>query len=680
MQRFLHTARLAVIFAVTAIILIIYGAKLYALQVYDDGTPEELVGASVRYETIPAARGDILDRNGVPLVSGTVKYNILLSRDDLLAVEDTNAEILKYVYTAVENGVKYTDTLPITNAAPFNYVADMSDAQSWILSEYLKAFELPEDISASDLIAWFKEHYGLDYSTSLSEARLIIGIRYELETRVFVNIDPYVFVEDADSEFISVLYERGYRGFSVETRTERKYYTSVAAHILGYIGAMDADQYEYYKKLDYPMNAEVGQSGMEAAFEEYLHGQDGRVRLTVGKNGAVLNSETITEAKPGCNVYSSLDKNLQECAEKALNDKITEINATRDAGDKADGGAVVVVQVGTGETLALATYPSYNIETYFEDYTKLAADSTAPLLNRATMGIYNPGSTFKPVVGYAGLCTGTITEYSTVYDGGQYMAYDDYQPYCWIYGSTGGGHGTLDLAGALENSCNVFFWWVGDNVGVEAIASAAKEFGLGEETGLEVGEYIGYRPSIEKKKELMGPDEPWYAADTLLAAIGQGFNMYTPAQLASYCSTIATGGTRYKMTLMHTVKNADYTEVIAQSEKKVLNTLKHPENVAVLQRGMEAVAYTGTAFGEFDNIPVRVACKTGTVQSDNAVSNTGVFICYAPAEAPEIAISVVVEKGTSGVTVLEVARDVLVEYFSRTTGEVELVFENELSM
>ena len=678
MQRFINAGRLTFIFVIMAIILIIYDAKLYSLQVYDDGIDDEVANATTQYKTLTAARGDLLDRNGVLLASSTASYNVLLSRSDLLDMENTNEVILDYIYTAVENGVEYNDTLPITSAAPFNYVANMSAQQRTVLDAYFDFFDLDPEISASDLITWLKEHYGIDYSVSLSEARPIMGIRYELETRVIVNIDPYVFVETASSDFISILYERGFEGFTVETDVERKYFTDSAPHLLGYIGDMNPEQYEVYKELDYPMDAEVGQTGLEAAFEEYLHGVDGREKLTVGESGAVINSETVTEVAPGANVYSSIDIKLQEVAEDALAEKIEEINLTREEGDKAEAGAVAAVEVGTGEILAAATYPLFNIETFFEDYTELSNDPASPLLDRSTMGLYNPGSTFKPVVAYAGLKSGKIDENTTVYDGGRYTEYaPSYAPYCWIYKGTGGGHGSLNVIGALENSCNVFFWWVGDHIGLDAITRAAAEFGLGEETGIETGEYIGYAPTVEKKKELTG-GTPWYAADTLLAAIGQGYNMYTPIQLANYAATIASGGTRYELTLMHSVKSADYTRVLEVAEPVVAHELESPEYIDIIKRGMEAVATDGTAAEEFSGFRVNVACKTGTVQSDDDVSNTGVFICYAPAEDPEIAVSVVIEKGTSGATVIEVAKSVLEYYFTQEVGEVELVFNNSL--
>ncbi|MBQ8975690.1 MAG: hypothetical protein IJ072_08235 [Oscillospiraceae bacterium] len=682
MQRFVKGSRIFVIFAVTAIVLTVYTAFLYKIQIFDTAglnrdMPSNTVTTGV---TVAAARGDILDRNGQVLVSSVPSYNIILSRDEILARDNTNEEILKMAQTVNEYGGKYTDTFPITVSAPFAYV-DMTDSQKSRLSSYLEYFGLDENISATDLIIWMKDHYNVDFTSALPDTRKIIGIRYELECRVIMNIDTYVFVEDASQELISVLRERGVPGIYVDTAYTRVYNTKYAAHLLGYIGMMTAEEYEYYGDLGYPMNCKVGKDGVEAAFEEYLHGKDGYKTITTTPDGTVVNENTVTPAKAGNNVYLTLDIGLQKVAEDSLEARITSLNKERKENEKVTGGAVVVKRVNSGQTLVSASYPTYDPSTMLKDYDLLLKADNDPLFNRATMGLYNPGSTFKMSTALAGLRHGTVTPDTYIYDSGIYDVYSNegFEMKCWIYGETGAGHGYLNLVEAIENSCNYYFCYVGDNTGIDGITQAAEDFGLGSPTGLEVYEETGTVASPETKEKAM--DEQWYAADTLLASIGQGMNYYTPVQLANYVSTIASGGTRYKMTLLDKVVSSDYSNTIMASAPVVEKKLTGVDTgyLTYIQQGMRAVASYGSASTVFGDYSIPIAAKTGTTQSDTSESNSGVFVCYAPADDPEIAISVVVEKGKSGSTVMTIAADIINAYFNtQEPVEAYVAYEGDL--
>ncbi|MBQ8830382.1 MAG: hypothetical protein IJ017_02140 [Oscillospiraceae bacterium] len=687
MRKLVRTGRIAALFLLFAVVILIYVAKLYQLQIRDGGTGEDIISTYTVNEIIPSGRGDILDRNGKLLVSGESSYYITLSRSALIEREDINDILLELAYTAAEYGVSYNDTFPVTLGAPFSYIADPTNQQSYVLGKYFEFFDLDPEISASDFIIWLKDHYKIDYTMSISDARVVIGLRYEMETRVIVNIDEYVFTNNATTDFISVLEERGFPGVNVEISTSRVYHTQYAAHILGYVGKMNAEEYEYYKTLDYPMDAVIGKDGVEKAFEEYLHGADGRQKVTYSEEtGAVVSREVVKEAKPGQNVYLSIDIDVQAATEHALENKILNINAEREVGDKITGGAVVVELVKTGEVLAMTSYPTFDIETFFENYSILLSDSTSPLFNRATQGTYNPGSTFKMVTGYTGLITGKYTPEDTIFDDGAYREYaesDNFAPKCWIYPTTGAGHGSMNLVDAIQNSCNVYFYTVGDIVGIDAMAASAKEFGFGATTGIEIGDSPGNLATREYKKEVLG--ENWFAADDVYTAIGQGHNMFTPVQLANYASTIANGGTLHKLTLLNSVKSADYTTTVYKNDTEVLHEFspEGKEYLGYLRTGMEAVAKYGTArntFGSFivDGKEILVACKTGTVQSDNSETNNGIFVCYAPADDPEIAISIVVEKGGSGAEIMGIARDVMEYYFGNRTEYITVPGENTL--
>ncbi len=697
MDKIVKFPRLVVLLVILAIMLSIYGVSLYKLQIVEGAEYREASANSiVTRSTVYASRGDILDRNGKLLVTSRKVYNVILSRSEILETEDPNATLLDIIYAAVENDVVYNDTFPVTLSGPFEYTS-MSETQKSRLNQYFEYFDIDPDISASDLIVWMKDHYGIEYTTNLTDARLAIGVRYELELRAIMAIPQYVFANDVDVDFISTLLGQELPGVSIETSSEREYKTPYAAHILGYVGLMNAEEYEVYKEQGYSMNAMVGKDGVEKVFEEYLHGTDGSEIITANSDGAIVDVLTTKEAVSGNNVYLTLDIDLQETAERALSETISAINAERTAlnptptldpnadpeeqeeeeegMELAEGGAVVAIEVDSGETLVMASYPSYDITTFRSMYNELSSDPAQPLFNRAVQGVYNPGSTFKMVTAMAGLEREKMGRWTPFTCEGIFTKWNDYQPKCWVYPNA---HGTLDMVGALENSCNHYFYYLGDKLGADAIAETATKFGLGEKTGIEIYEEKGQVATPEYKKEKL--DEDWWAADTLLSAIGQGHNMFTPIQIANYTATIANGGTLYSTTLLNCVKSNDYTKLVYDNSPEVRTEQVDGGKgyIGVLQEGMRAVAATGTAASTFADFKVPVAAKTGTVQSDSDSVNDGLFVCYAPANDPQIAIAVVVENGGSGAAIMSVAEKILDDYFENTGNKEYGYFENSL--
>ena len=661
MNRSLNTSRIVCIIAIMMLIVSIYASALYELQINKGENYLQAVSGTVTMtDTVPAARGSILDRNGEVLVYSKTVYNVVINRTLLMKADSPNSVILDLCKTAIENGINYVDTFPVTKSAPFSYVADMDSTQRSRLDTYFEYFGLDDEILASDLISWMREHYDIDYTLSMEDARLIIGVRYEMECQLIMNIPDYAFCEDADANEISVILEQGYPGVTVKTSTEREYTTPYAMHLLGYVGKMNSDQYEQYKDLEgYYVNTDIGREGVEATFEEYLHGIDGSITYTTNTNGNITGILSETEAVAGNNVYLTIDIGLQAIAEESLASTIKSINEDKKENDDgAQGGAVIVRDVNSGDVLVSASYPTYSIDELLTSYTELSEDPLEPLFNRATQGVYNPGSTFKMVTAFAALKEGVITRYTTIEDKGIYTEYPDYQPKCWVYPDN---HGVLDVVGALENSCNYFFYTVADKMDIDPIADAAAEFGLGSKTGIEIAEAEGILATREYKKEVLG--EGWWAADTLLTCIGQGNNYFTPIQIANYISAIANDGTVYETTILKNIKSADYSETILEGESNVLKEVDDPYGyLSVLRQGMRAVAETGTAESVFGDYPVKVAAKTGTVQSETS-DNTGVFVCYAPYDNPQIAITVVVEGGGSGSALAGIAKDILDVYF-----------------
>ena len=671
-------ARIGLIFIIMTIALMIYVSALYRIQVYDtweSDNDEQLPRQRriTRMSTIHAARGNIYDRNGVLLASGRPSYNIKLDWWLLRNAADTNASIQELVYATMDEGISYTDTFPVTRGAPFEYLSNMTSVQRNRLNAYFEFHKLDPEINVSDLLAWFYRHYKIDYTVNILDARLIIGVRYELEVRIIMGtINPYVFAYDVSTDFVSYLEERGLTGVYAESTYVREYHTAHASHLLGYIGAMTPEEYERYRESGYPMDAVVGKVGAELAFEELLYGASGQRVVTLLENGTIIGDEVTKEPEPGSHVYLTIDLGLQTVAEHVLRTRIEAMNLLRDDEEEEPipGGAVVVTNVHTGEILAAASYPTFNLTTLSEDWAFLNADPTFPMLNRATQGRYSPGSTFKMVTAFAALRHGVIGRYLEINDTGIYTAYDDFTPSCWIFSERKVGHGLLNVVQALECSCNYFFiavsdWFPGGwRDGAKYLAEAAQEFGLGRTTGLEIPEYSGRLATPEVKLALPNEDDNWYNADTLTAGFGQGLNRFTPVQLANYSATIANGGTLYSLSILRRVLSSDF-EVTYQHEPEVLNEIEEKEFLEIIQEGMLAVSRgnRGTARSVFSGYKISVASKTGTVQVEGAKMNDGVFVCYAPANNPEIAISIVVEKGGSGSAIMDIARMIFDHYF-----------------
>jgi len=684
--------RIVLLFAVLAIALTIYVSALYTIQIYQPSiSGDEIINKRVitRTSILTAARGNIYDRNGVLLASGRPSYNIKLDWWSLRGSPVANDVVSELIYAAMDEGIAYTDTFPVTNGAPFEYLSGMSTVQQKRLAAYFEFHNIDPDIPVSDLLAWMHDHYKIDYTVGILDARLIIGVRYELEIRAIMgSITPYIFAADVSSDFVSYIEERNLTGVYTESTYIRVYHTNHAPHLLGYIGAMSAEEYEFYKEQDYPMDAIVGKVGSEYAFEEYLRGINGERVIKVGEDGTILSDEITKMPQPGQHIQLTLDLEIQIAAENALRTQIEKINALRreknNEGTEEEelemipGGAVVVTNVHTGEILAAASFPTYDLTTLSENWSLLNTDPGNPMLNRATQGRYPPGSTFKMVTALAALRhIGVITRYFPITDEGVFDKYKDvgFTASCWLWGESRGLHGDLDIVQALERSCNYYFlqvsdWFPGGAApGAEILAETALEFGLGRTTGLEIPENAGRLATPQARREAyergLVASGSWFSADTLLAGFGQGDNRFTPVQLANYAATIGNGGTLYSLSFLLNVRSSDFTEILYTHKPEMLNEIKDTENIEILQEGMLAVskgAY-GTARSVFREYPIPVAAKTGTVQVEGTKMNDGVFVCYAPADDPQIAISIVVEKGGSGSQVMDIARMIFDQYF-----------------
>ena len=675
---------------VFGLVLSFFVYTMYDLQIVETGGVVDNTTTFTTITRVKAARGDILDINGNKLVGNRASYDLVLNHYVLLSASGTNAHIQNLIKTCEEQDIPYTDHFPVSAQKPFVYTLDQYNS-SWQknFQTFLVQRNIDSDITAPLLVEKLREIYEIPEELSENEARKIIGLRYEMSLRNCVpSLSNYVFMEDADDESLSIIVELNIPGLTVEPSTVREYYTTYAAHILGHVGAMNEEQWEYYKEIPgYEMDTEVGQSGLEEAYEEYLHGTDGWREDTVAADGTLVSSRYLSEPKAGANVEVSIDSTLQMVAETQLAAVINELRAQPDSkdGHDAEGGAVVAIDVKTGQILVSASYPSYDPATYFEKYNDLLEEEHKPLINRALIMAYPPGSTYKMIPTIAALENKVISSGTEIEDKGLYTKYEGLYLKCMIWSPAGGAtHRSINVMEALMFSCNYFYYTIGDNMDIEMMDEVAKQFGLGEPTGVELEENVGQRANPETKKAIHTGDEAtWWDGDNLTAAIGQGDNRFTPLQMAVYTATLANKGVRYKATFMNRVVSADYRELLAENKPKVLSKMEmDPATVNAYIEGMKMVVNNpnGTAFSpEWYPLHVEVAGKTGTAEHVPGKSDHGAFVCFAPADDPQIAIAVYVECGGHGVTLASIARSILREYFNVGTVSDVVTYENKLS-
>lgn len=656
-------------------------------------------------ETVEASRGEILDRYGRVLVTNSESYNVSL---DTSFMKDVNATLTKLLDICRTEGVTWTDTLPISSEAPFVFTFDTASSGAisnlYALAESLKWTDtLPDREEADSIRAAAQEGQGVSYPSADafldklrtyyeidpllpdSEARALMGVRYELTLRSReITYNAYVFAQDVDMSFIVTVKETDLPGVNIDTTSVREYKTSYAAHLLGRVGLMSPDEWtNTYRALDYPYNASVGKEGVELAFESYLHGTPGKRNIETNDQGKVVSGDDnwvvdqatgeVQAPDPGDNVILTLDIKLQEAVERALATGIEGLKS-----EDTQGGAAVVIDVRDGGVLAMASYPTFDLTTYTQNYNTLLSDPLNPLLNRATRQVYPPGSTFKMITAIGALEEGIIEPDTEILDTGRYLYYDDYQPQCWIYRDSGGWrtHEEENVSDAIMDSCNVFFFDAGRRLGISLLEQYAAAFGLGESTGIELSEATGWMDGPEYTES---HGQTWYEGNTLPAAIGQGNSRFTPLQLANYVATLANGGTHYSAHLLKEVKSNDYSQVVERYEPQVLNQLDiEPENLAAVTEGMLRVTTEGSAKTYFADLGVQVAAKTGSAQVSSATESNALFVAFAPYEDPEIALAIVVEKGGSGSTLANIAAEILEYYFSAGSGMETVTPENTL--
>ena len=682
-----------------AVILFGLGSSLYDAQMIHGAEYLARSQNSIaETQTVEAARGDILDRYGRVLVSNRVTYQVALNTDAM--EKNRNDILLALIRIARDAGVEWEDTLPITAQPPFRYTTDtpfqypttdeegspttsltrlgrLAVKMKWIddpTADGAQGAPLP---TAEELLEKMRESFQLELEGA--DMRAVAGVLYELYYRSMVNSwPPYVFAEGVDIDFISKVKEQGLSGVEIEAATVRTYNTEYAAHLLGRVGAIE--NWDAYKDLDldgdgtpdYEMDDTVGKEGAELAFESYLRGTAGVREVERNTSGKVVSEKWTTAPQPGDNVVLTIDIDLQKQVEDILSQAIPQL-----ASEDTEGAACVVMDVNRAEVLASASYPSYHLATYSADLAENSADPLKPFLNRAFQGVYAPGSTFKMVTAVAGLESGIIEPDTEIMDTGVYTYYQDDGPQCWYWRQYRRKHGLVNVSEALEVSCNVFFFDVGRRVGIQGLQEFAAKFGLGEPTGIELYEETGVMAGPEYTQSM---GQTWYEGSTLSVAIGQESSQFTPLQLANYIATLVNGGTRYSAHLLKEVKSSDFSQVLYTYEPEVLDSIDiQPENLDAVKAGMLALTTgKGSLARYFQDLPVQVVAKTGSAQVNVETESNAVFVCFAPYDDPQIAISLVVEKGGSGSTLASIAADILRYYFSAEESREETLTENTL--
>ena len=662
----MNLKRYTAFFVVIAVSFVFIFGRLVNLQIANGNYYRQKSDSrTVRSIELAAPRGEILDRNGRAIVTNRTGYSVYIHGNSKRKAPELNNLILN-LYRAVKSAQKEVQTIfPISvNGGKYSFSIDGESEKAW-----KKKYGFKASLSADEIMNELKEKYEIT-GFSKEESLFVTATRFNMVIKGFSISNPYMFMEDTPLEEISVVKEQGekFPGVSVVTQPVRSYpYTTLGAHLLGRVGLISSEEYEENKESGYSFNSHIGKSGIEKLFEEFLKGESGAGTTLQNSDGYSIGYSVEKEPISGRNVTLTIDLDMQIAAENALRDTILELSSasgSAEGGRDANAGSVVVIDVNTGDVLAMASYPSYDIETFTENYNNLLNAPGKPLFNRALSGTYSPASTFKPLVGAIVLEEKIITPEEKILDTGKYTFFKDYQPACWIYNqSNGGTHGYVNVAEAICESCNIFFFDVGRRLGIDKINQFASKLGFGQKSGIELEseEKSGVVANPENRKKNGGI---WYPGDVCQTAIGQSDTLVTPIQLANYIATVANGGTRYRPHLVKSIETAAKTPG-EESKPEILNAVELSDTTRnAITDGMRMVVTKGTAFSAFAGCKTDVAAKTGSAQT-SSVYTDGLCVAYAPYDKPQIAIACVIEKAGSGAKTATVIRKIVDSYFDK---------------
>ncbi len=661
------------------LIFAIFTGVLFKIQIID-GEKYAQAGSSIKVKTVKVegARGEILDRNGSPLVTNRQGNSIIFDYSYFPSAKEQNKrnQIINALITMFEQkGLEWIDNLPIVmNGGTFAFAEDREKDIDELRSDIL---DLQNYATAQNCMDALIERYDLQ-AYPPEQARKIASVCYEMRRIIFSVSTPYTFADDVPIDVVALIKENSafFLGVDVQIVPYREYSDgTLLPHILGRIGLISAEEYKEKKEAgeSYALNAMIGKEGIESAMEEYLRGTRGIKTISTDADGKITTDYSI-DPEQGNTVVLTIDSSLQEVAKNALSKGL---EALREDTWVDPAGAVIIQDVNNGEILASYSYPSYNVATFSQDYNELREAANSPLWNRALMSTYSPGSTFKPCTAIAALEEGIITN-ETYFRCTRAHTYLNHRFQCLQQHESL----TMNVVSAINESCNIFFYNVAEQTDIQTINEYASIFGLGSKTGIELPEATGRLDSPDYRASI---NQEWMPGFTLQNAIGNGGSMFSPVQLVNYCSTIANGGTRYRPHFVKTVKTADYEEtVLDNSAQVILETGISQNTLRIVRRGMELVGSIGYCKNAFKDLPVSAAAKTGTSQVDRKINgmtvttNNGFLITYAPADNPQIAICIAAEGAGSGSSLAPIAAKIYDYYFNEMGTLDKPQYENEL--
>ena len=645
--------------------------QLFNLQIINGDEYRSQSSARLTRETIVYAdRGEILDCNGMKLVTTSTGYSLNLYRttsDD----NQLNNNILNIIHVLEENGDSYVDNL-ILQVNPFSFSTDNEET----IQRFKKNNGIDENYDAEQCFYYLKEKYGIEIE-DIAEARKVMAIRYEITQNGYSNVKPLEIASNITKNSVLKFSEENsnFSGIDIVTKPVVTYNNgTLASHVLGYCGKITQSELESAGD-EYNSDELIGKTGIQYVFEKYLRGTNGKRQIDMDVNGNITGEYITEEPVVGSDVVLTIDARIQAVAEKALKDDIEKIaNGGYAETSDAEAGAVVVMNTKTGEILALASYPDYEPQLFvngistekYNEYTESEA-----LYNRAISGTYAPGSTFKMITAIAGLETNAVTTTEQINCTGVYPY--AHKPVCWYYTTYRRGHGALDVSQAIQHSCNYYFYEVGNRIGIDTLSKYSSYFGLGHKTGIELpSESSGNIASKERANE---ENREWYLGETLSASIGQSYNNVTPLQMAKYISILVNGGHQIDVTIVKSIINADNSEVSREEINEHINNLLgikdenieedtfEEENLNAVLEGMKNVTTEsgGTAYSIFKDSSIQVGGKTGSAQAGNKTHAW--FVGFAPFDDPEIAVVAIIENGAHGAYAAQVAKDIFDSYF-----------------
>lgn len=654
--------------------------QLFNLQIiHGEEYREQSNTRLTRESTAVAARGSILDRNGNPIVENSMGFSLELYKSKV-DNQTLNTTILNIVDVLEKNEDSYKDSFPIKINEEEQYYFDFDTDEKAI--NWKKKMKLDEKLNAQQCIQQLKEKYEIQFD-NIYQIRKVLAVRYQILQDGYSTTKSIIISNNISRKSALEFNERSenFPGVSVVVEPIRQYTSgNLASHVVGTIGKI-SEVKEGYNANDY-----IGKTGIEYLFEKYLKGQDGTKQIDMSVDGTNTEEYVTQDAVEGSDVVLTIDANLQKVTEQALANNIQKINSGGFGKKYAtNSGAAIVMNVKTGEVLSMASYPDFNPQDFVggisaENWEKYNTEDT-PQVNKTMQTAYAPGSIFKMVTAIAGLESGAITTKETINDTGVYPKYTN--PKCWIYTDYHKGHGRLNVSGAIQHSCNYFFYETADRMGIDTLAKYAKYFGLGTKTGIELpNETSGTLASKETKQNLY--NEQWYVGETLSAAIGQSYNSFSLVQIAKYISMLANGGNKIQPTIVEKIINADGTEV---SREEIQNYIKEKagitdenqedisisqDNLRAILEGMESVTddQGGTAYSIFKNFAISVGGKTGSAETSTGKVNAW-FVGFAPYDDPQIAVVVLVENGGHGYYTAEAVKEIIEQYFGMNIEQVQ---------